>query len=406
MLILAGTVFTVPVVVGPVARLAGRATSRAASGVGDVAVLNLVKERSRSGATLALVMAVLAMTFAGAITHSSWRETLDQTIDYRFPADFAVGAPNLDPELEQQVASIPGVAATTPVRFGTADVVGKGATSLALTVVDPATFFDVQGFPWVDGSDADARTALARGGGVLVPEGLARRFGAERGDTITVTTGQGPRRFTVAGVYATVESLKRIVMGLPDAERWFGTGPPSVLAVRAEPGADLVEVGRSLRNGLRDSNVFVQETTDAKAEVKHGMDQFFNLIYALLLVMVVVGLLGLANTLVMSVTRRTREIGVLRAVGTKRGQVAAMVLVESVTLCLVASALALPVGLGLATSILRSAPSALDVVVDLTVPWKALVLVGALAFDIALIAAIAPARRAARLDPVQALRFD
>ena len=136
------------------------------------------------------------------------------------------------------------------------------------------------------------------------------------------------------------------------------------------------------------------------------MNDYFRLVYAVLFVAGTMGLLGLGNTLAMSVMRRTREIGVLRAIGTHRRQVWGLVLVESATLALVALALALPLGWLLSVTILRASLSTLGVVVAYRQPGPVVPVIGALALLTAAVAAVAPARRAARVEPVAALRFE
>jgi putative ABC transport system permease protein len=108
----------------------------------------------------------------------------------------------------------------------------------------------------------------------------------------------------------------------------------------------------------------------------------------------------------MSVVRRTREIGVLRAVGTHRSQVRLLMLVESATLTLVALVLAVPLGWLLSVVILRSSEGVLHVVIAYKQPWSLVPEVAVLALVSACVAAIAPARRASRVEPVTALRFE
>jgi len=118
------------------------------------------------------------------------------------------------------------------------------------------------------------------------------------------------------------------------------------------------------------------------------------------------GLLGLGNTLAMSVVRRTREFGVLRAVGAYRSQVRRLVVVEAATLSIVALVLAIPLGWLLSVTILRSSETALGVVIAYRAPWALIPAVGGLAVLSAGIASVAPARRASRVEPVTALRFE
>ena len=405
--ILVGTVLLVPLVTGPVARVVGPLTRRLAPSVGDVSVMHLVKERSRSAYTLALVMVVLSTLLAIGGIQLSFRRATDRTIDHRFPADLAVSAgQRIDPAFEDQVRRVPGVRDLTAIRWGRAAVVGPGAAPVEVVILDPKTFFRVQGIPWVDGSDAASRDALVQGGGVLVPEGLSRRFGAGRGESIMLDTTEGVRRFVVAGVYPTTDSQKRVMIGLPDATRYFNAGDPNFLAVKVDRDAKVTTVAERIENTLRDRNVFVVPTNVRKDEVRRGGDQYFNMLYAVLGVAAVMGLLGLANTLAMAVIQRTREIGVLRAIGTHRRQVRSLIVVEAATLVGVALVLAIPLGWLLSISLLQNSTEVLGVVVPYQQPWVMVPVVTLTATVVAVLAAIAPARRAARVQPTVALRFD
>lgn len=117
-------------------------------------------------------------------------------------------------------------------------------------------------------------------------------------------------------------------------------------------------------------------------------------------------MLGIANTLAMSVLRRTRELGVLRAVGIGRRDLARMVVVEPTSLTVIALVLGLPLGQLLSSTLLRGTASSLGFSVGVSVPWSLLPVVVLTALVMAAVAAVAPARRAARLDPVVALRFE
>ena len=407
-LILLGAVLMVPLLTRPVARVAGRVTRRLAPGLGDIGVMHLVKERSRSAYTLALVMVVLALVLAAGSIHRSYRAAQDLGLRRAFPADMAVyGGQRLDATFTSRVGATPGVQSVTELRFGETNVEGRGATRVFLSVIDPDTFFAVQPLPWVAGSDGSARRALQRGDAVIVPQGLARRFGVGMGGRLDLTTAQGRHRFSVVGIYPTNDSFRSVTVGLPDARRYFNAGDANSVAVRLAPGADPHAVSEAIQAGMRThGGAFVRLTSSDKARARKALDDYFRLVYVVLLVAGTMGLLGLGNTLAMSVIGRTREIGVLRAIGTRRRQVWGLVLVESATLSLVALALALPLGWVLSVTILRASLSTLGVVVAYRQPGPVVPVIGALALLTAAVAAVAPARRAARVEPVAALRFE
>jgi putative ABC transport system permease protein len=152
--------------------------------------------------------------------------------------------------------------------------------------------------------------------------------------------------------------------------------------------------------------VQVETAGGVKAEVSRQFGQFFNIFYAIVFVAALVGLLGLANTLAMSVLQRSREIGVLRAIGTTRGQVRRMVLTESATLGSVAFVLSLPLGLAMSLLALRGIGDAFGFAVRYVYPAGWIPLVVAFGIAVAMLAALAPGRRAARLQVVKALQYE
>ena len=141
-------------------------------------------------------------------------------------------------------------------------------------------------------------------------------------------------------------------------------------------------------------------------QVLGQVDGFTKVFFAVVGVALIAGLLGLANTLAMSVVQRYREIGVLRSVGTTPRQIVSMVLVESITMALVAVVLAIPLGLLLSTIFTTAAGSSFGLSTQYAFPWLALPVIVIIALAVALGAAIAPARRAGRVQIVQALQFE
>lgn len=417
---LTGVVLLVPVILRPLARLLGGVTRRAEPGVGEVAVMHLVKERSRSAYTLALVMVVFAMVFSIAAANASMSAALTQTIDKQFGSDLRAWSPNgFEPELLDAVRSTPHVAMLSEVRFGNVKVTterepnARGfsvrSSDEQLAIIDPATYFQVAGFVWTEGNDEDVKSAFREGGGVVVGGPVAARLGIHRGDTLLLATTQGPKPFRVAGLYAGFGGDNQpAFIGLRDGRTLFAAGKVSGLAINVDKGTRPADVQRALwaTPAAKKFGLFVETASAAKAQAQSQLGGFFRVFYAVLLVAALVGLLGLTNTLAMSVLQRLREIGILRAIGTRRRQVRNMVVVEAATLVLVALLLALPLGWVLSVLFVRSATDALGFTAPYVYPWAWVPGVGFLALLIGGLGAIAPARRASRLDVVTALAYE
>jgi len=408
LLVLFGAVLLVPIVLGPLARLLGALTRRLARGVGEIAVMHLVKERSRSAYTLALVMVVLSMLIAVGTSNVSMSDTVDTAIERQAGGAIQVGAPGaLDPAVEKEVKAFDGVKATSALTFGLIDITDDGAPpDQFFTMIDPATYFDIASFPWIDGDDASAKAGLERGGAIILPEQQAIRIDVKRGGEVHVRTSQGIKPFTLIGTYGQIGNYFGPGLSMKDAAL-FGAGRPNGFLLSVRDGVDT----RALRDKMRATlqpkyNLEVQTSDDIKEEAHAQLQGFFALVYALLFVAALVGILGLANTMVVSVLSRTREVGMLRSTGALRRQARAMVLVEAATLALVAYVLSLPVGWLLSTGIVVSQRSALGFTIDYVFPWGIIPILLIMTLLVAAVASLVPARRIGRLEIVEALRFD
>jgi len=407
LLFLFGSVLLVPVTLRPLAKLIGIASARLAPGLGDAAVNHLVRERARSAYTLGLVMVVLALVLAIGAMQASLIGALRDAFRIRFASDVTVWAWNGMPDdVAASIRGVEGAATSTAFRTGRAGVGAENA-DVELVVIETASFFAMQGFPWRDGDNRSAQEALTAGGAVLVPEVYAKRHGLGRGDELLVHTAQGPANMRVAGVFTTPERGVRLIVGDVDGQRLFNAGPVTGLELGAAEGVSAEELKSRVDTIVADRpGYFVNTTAGEERAIAADLERTFRPFMAVTLVAGIVGVLGLANTLGMGIVRRTREIGVLRAVGIGNGSLARMVLVESLTMSGAAFVLSLPLGWLLSRALLRSSSNALGFLVDLRTPWALMPTLLVAVALIAVAAAVGPARRIGRLDPVAALRFE
>jgi putative ABC transport system permease protein len=410
--LLAGAVLSVHRLMPPLGRVAGAAVSRFSPGMGAMAVRHVDRERSRSSYTLALVMVSLATVLAVASSHRAMAASLDEILD-EVAGAIQVSAPGAaDDELAGELAAVPGVDRVSAMRFGTTEVrspsdVGSGGpqSSSFLQIIDPATYFDVAGFPLVEGDRASVRAALGAGGATLLPAPDANRLGVDVGDQVELTTVDGPAPFTVAGTYAVLGGGFGTVVSTVDLER-LGGGRVNGYLVGTD-GADVEQVAASIRDGLGERRQLVVDSpADARAYAEGQLDGFFALGYAILVVAAIISLLGLANTLVVAVLARTREIGVLRSYGARRGQIRSMITVEAVTMAAMAIVLAVPLAAAMGVSVLEGLESSLGATVEFSYPWSFVPPLAAASLLVAAVAAAIPARRAGRLEIVDALRSE
>jgi putative ABC transport system permease protein len=369
-------------------------------------------------------MIVMAMLFASGGLYLSTRSAIDELVDRQFGADmFIEGRGPIEPEAEAKIRGVDGIDSVSALRFGSTQitvprssaerprsgrpVVTDEEEEVFVVMIDPATYFAHSSFFWKDGSDAEARAALTKGGRLLVPVGLANSLDLERGSRVVVDTPAGDKPMRVAGVYRDGPGPPGITLGLPDGKRYLNAGKPMALIATLDEGARPAAVKSAIEDGIgAEFGLDVETVTETKAQARSQVTQYFRIVYAILLVAAIVGLLGLANTLAMSVLRRFREIGILRAIGVTRSQMWRMVMIESLTLGFVAFVLSIPLGLLLTGIIVRTISSGFGFELTTTYPWSWIPIVAAFGLFITVIAAIAPGRRASRLHVVSALQYE
>jgi putative ABC transport system permease protein len=407
--ILLGAVLVVPLVLRPVSQFLGRLTHRIAPGVGDIAVLHLSKERSRSAYTLALVMVVMAMLFATGGLYLSIRGGIGQIIDRQFGADIFV-QPRVpdDGQLAARLSRVPGVGAITALRegFGTGIDKHNKQQDFFIRTIEPQSYFAVESFFWKDGSDAVAKAALVDGGAIVASEDVAKLLDAKVGEDVTLNTIRGPHAFKLAATYLGSAGPPDMTMGIKDARTYLTPSAPQGYALDTVKGANPDTVAKHIKHDLASYQPQTQTSAQAKDDARTQISTYFQIVWAILLIAAIVGLLGLANTLAMSVLQRFREIGILRAIGVTRSQTWRMVLVESSTLGLAAFVLSIPLGALLTYLVVKGTSDGFGFTIPTAYPWIWVPFVAIFAIVIAVVASIAPGRRASRLEVVNALQYE
>ncbi len=363
--------------------------------VGRMAEQNAVRNPRRTAATASALMIGLTLVSLMAVLGSSASSSIDKQVKEQFLADFvisnAVGAP-FSTKVTEEIADVPGVAAASPMRYAPATIEGG---RFYVSAIDPTSFAEVTQVEMLEGEVADLTAQ-----GVLVPED--HRTGRKIGDTLTVEMAGKEHEMRVDGFYQTTPSLSGFLFSLDGFEEMGIRPADNLVYVVAEPGASTP----ALRSGLEDAivdlpTVTLKDQADYAEEVRGQVNQLLYIIYALLGLAIVIAILGIINTLALSVMERTREIGLLRAVGLTRMQLRRMIWLESVVIALLGAVLG--VGLGVAFGIALQRSLVEDGIDVLAIPWG--LVVGALvaAAVVGVLAALWPAERAARLDVLRAI---
>jgi putative ABC transport system permease protein len=389
----------------PLTRVVGYPARRIGGAAGRLAEGNAMRDPGRTASTAAALMIGIALvTFVGVLAQGL-RVSNSHAIEQQIQADLVVtsqdGYTEFPAAVGDATAEIGGTDVVSNVRQDVAEVAGSGAN---LTGLDGSSINQVYDFRWTDGSDK-VLASLGDDGAVL-PDDVADDKDLAVGDALTVRTNENERRkFVVRGIYdgspfypllGTASISQAAFDDLYDRPRNRFT----LINVPGGPG----EAKASVENGLEgfpDTRVLTrQEWVDKEDE---EISQFLLLLYVLLALSVVVSLFGMVNTLALSVFERTRELGMLRAVGMTRRQTRRMVRHESVITALIGAALGLPLGIFLAL-LVTQALSEYDL--QFAIPIGALITFVIVSIIAGIVAAILPARRAARLRVLEALQYE
>jgi putative ABC transport system permease protein len=394
-----GTAMVAPRLVRPLASVVGRPAAAFGGVAGRLARDNAVRDTGRTASTAAALMIGLALVTFVSVLATALRGSDARAIERQLDADYVAVTQNgwaaLPPTVGEKLTATRGVQVASAVRGEQAKVDGS---EVGVSGIDPATIGEVYRFDW------KTRVPLAAlgGTGAIVSKELAADKHLSVGGSFLLTTPAGRRvDLTVRGVYAppTFDPLLGAVVLTQQAfDRNFQRPSDSLVLVRSDrPVAELA----SALGTFPDARVLTQSAfiTDRTKD----MTDMLNMLYVLLALSVVVSLFGMINTLVLSVFERTREIGMLRAVGLTRRQTRRMVRHESVVIALIGAALGIPLGIGLAAGVTGALAK---YGLSFSIPVGSLVAFGIVAAVAGIVAAVMPARRAARLNVLQALQYE
>jgi putative ABC transport system permease protein len=396
-----GVALASPVIGRPVIALVGVVYRRMFGTVGRLAEQNALRNPRRTAATASALMIGLTLVSMMAVFGQSAKASVDKTIGESFSADYvvsnAVGVP-FSPTIVDQVRKVPGVGAVARFRYAAAKV---GGETTQVGGIEPAAFAQTMKVRMDSGRVGDLS-----GQTLLVERNRAKGLGLKVGDTVKMSIAGHLAGYRVVGIFDALPGIFSEYLTSLEAFTAAGVVPAdnSAYVVRS-PGADAAKVRAGIDSVIADlPTITLKDQAEFAAEQRAPIDQLLMLIYALLGLAVVIAVLGIVNTLALSVMERTREVGLLRAVGLSRRQLRTMVRLESMVISLLGAVLG--VGLGLAFGVALQRSSADSGVEVLSVPVAQLVIFVALAALIGVLAAVWPARRAARLDVLRAITSD
>lgn len=399
--VVVGVVTLGPILVRPAMAVLGAPAARLSGITGRYARENARRAPKRTAATASALMIGVALVGFITILAASTKGSVADAVDASFRADYVVDsgswAHGFATTIEDELAARPEVEVLSPVRVAPAEVDGSAGEVVAL---DTSVFDRLYDLEVSAGALADVGP-----GGVAVQSDVAAERGLAVGDRVEVGFADGAvEELEVAAVFDGMlpASQSDWVVDLSTVEAHVADLYDKQVYVGAADGVSAAESRAAIEAAVAEwPNAEIDDQAEFKESVTAEIDQMLNLIYGLLALAVVIALIGIANTLALSVHERTRELGLLRAVGMHRRQVRAAVRWESFLIAVLSATLGAALALGGAWGIV----SALDTegVTRLVVPAPQMLVIMAAAGAAGVLAAAGPARRAARLDILGAI---
>jgi putative ABC transport system permease protein len=391
--------------VKPLVSVLGWPGERIAGIAGRLARENSIRNPARTAATAAALMIGLALITFVAMFASGLKSSISDAVEDQVNASYVVVSDDnftpFEPSVDSALATVPG-AEVVGVRGGRGKAFGDEEN---ITGVDPATISNVYNFSWTDGSD-EVLSELGENGAV-VEKTFADDHGLATGSDLELLTPDGNTLdLQVTGIYdapAFWQMLGVVSISTQAFDATFND-PRNLYTFINTEGGESAEVQQQLEQSIADYPAVKVDTREGFSQAQQdSVNPILYMFYVLLALSVLVSLFGIVNTLVLSVFERTRELGMLRAIGMTRRQVRQMIRHESIVTALIGAALGLVLGIALA-ALVTAALSSEGLV--FSVPIISLIVFVIVAILAGILAAIFPARRAAKLNVLQALQYE
>jgi len=387
------------------ARAIGWPLERLPGASGSLARQNATRNPARTAATAAALMIGIGLVAFVAVFAQGLKASVTGAIDTTLRGDLIISGKSFQAIPQASVAAVratPGVSDVVAVLTDPART--DAGTRTTVFGLDPSAAARGLAFEWVDGSSDSLRDLTPRE--AVVEQSFADTVGATVGEEVRLRTGGGGTGvYRVAGIFRDrILFEDGVIVSQAGFARAFSARDPIFVLAAVDPGQDPVAVKDAVAKALTPFPVAeVRTNAEYRDEISSRVDSILYLLYVLLAMSVVISLFGIVNTLVLSITERTREIGMLRAIGLTRSQLRRMVRYESVITSGIGGVIGIIIGVALAWVFSLGLE---DEGIVFRIPWLQLLIFLVVAVLAGVLAAVLPARRAAKLDPLDALHYE
>jgi putative ABC transport system permease protein len=398
-----GVALLTPLISRPLVSALGRLFSWSVPG--QLGRLNSARNPRRTATTAAALMVGVALITGVYVIRSSVTASLTQLVNTEVSVDLIIYGqqssgipPTFDPKVMDQVKALSGVSETATLYGDLARVDGEHT---GLGAVDNVAALDD-----MTGLKATTGTITSIGDGqLIVDQPTADAHHLKVGDQVPVQLARGAQRtFTVTGIYAKNNVVNGWIASAGNVAD-FSTGQAGQGLIKLAPGTPVDPVKAQVNTLLADNPlVNVADRSEYVQQQGDQLNSVVNMIQILLGLAILIAVLGIVNTLALSVLERTRELGLLRAVGLRRGQAWRMVTVEAVVISVFGALLGVAVGSGLGAAVVRALKD--QGFTTLSFPWTQMVEYLLLAAVVGVVAAVLPAIRAARVNVLEAIAYE
>jgi putative ABC transport system permease protein len=408
-----GVALLIPVTVTTWERLTRPLVKTIYGNIGSLGSRNIQRSRQRTTLTVGALMVGVAMVIMTNGMTESFASDLKLWIKSYLGGDIYVSSSiPLRNDMADRLKSVSGVTAVAPIRYFDVELVllDGDDEQINFMAFEPVAYVKVTDFVFSDPNTnlGEVVQQLQEGNTVLISSVISEKFGFEPGDSVRLRTRSGVHDFKVAAVVVDFYNQGLVIQGSwNDMRRYFRINDASTFLVKVTQDASISDVQERIDQlyGKR-YQLILESNQSIRKRVLNLMDQAFSMFDVMSLIAIVVGALGIVNTLTMSVMERLQEIGMLRAIGMTRAQITRMVLAEAGLIGIIGGILGLITGVILARILFIGMTTMSGYQLTFVMPLGGVLFSLVAAFLISQLAALLPARRAARVRILEALQYE